>query len=31
MEQRAAVPLRLPPDSTRSYGIIDTKQQAQQN
>ena len=28
---KAAVRLWLPPDGTRSYGIIDTKQQPQQN
>jgi len=30
-ETKGAVRLRLPPDSTRSYGNIDTKQQPQQN
>jgi len=30
-ETKVAVRLRLPPDRTRSYGIIDTKQQPQQN
>jgi len=28
---KVAVRLQLPPDSTRSYGIIDTNQQPQQN
>jgi len=30
-ETKVAVRLRLTPDCTRSYGIIDTKQQLQQN
>jgi len=30
-ETKVAVRLRLPPDGTRSYGIIGTKQQPQQN
>ena len=31
LRNKVAVRLRLPPDRTRSYGIIDTKQQPQQN
>jgi len=30
-ETHVAVRLRLPPDGTRSYGIIDTKPQPQKN
>jgi len=30
-ETNVAVRVRLPPDGTRSYGIIDTKEQPQQN
>jgi len=30
-ETKVAVRLRLPPDGAKSYGIIDTKQQPQQN
>jgi len=30
-ETKVAVRLWLPPDDTRSYGIIDTKPQPQQN
>jgi len=29
-KQRSAVWLRLPPDGTRNYGIIDTTEQPQQ-
>jgi len=30
-ERKVAVRLRLPPNGTKSYEIIDTKQQPQQN
>jgi len=30
-ETKVAVRLQQPPDGTRNYGIIDTKQQPQQN